>query len=125
LNKVISFSTVSKGNIIDFKEEKELIKFVLKNHSWTHIKKYKKYISKDHCRDVIKNHYIYQKKWNNISSIYKITYLPNKLFTYYGSYKNIGTRFKYHYYNSKYHNNFLGFFKKAFGWHSFFITLIE
>jgi len=97
----------------------------LKNHSWTYIEKFKKHISEDHCRYVIKDHGLYQKKWKNISGIYKITYLNNKLFTYYGSSKNIGARFKYHYYNGKNQNNFLGLFLNAFGWFYFSFTLIE
>lgn len=51
----------------------------------------------------------------NISGIYKITYLPNKLFTYYGSSQNIGARFKYHYYLGKIQNNNLGLFLNTFG----------
>jgi hypothetical protein len=92
----------------------------LKNHSWTYVEKFKKHISVDHCRDIIKYHSVYLKKWKNISGIYKITYLPNKLFTYYGSSKNIvpsasrrdaeGAILKYHYYLGKYQNNYLGLF---------------
>lgn len=121
-------------------KEKELIKFILKNHSWTYVEKFKKHISVDHCRDMIKYHSVYQNKWKNISGIYKITYLPNKLFTYYGSSKNIvpsatplrfwwgvaeGARLKYHYYLGKIQNNYLGLFLNTFGWSSFSFTLIE
>lgn len=97
----------------------------MKNHSWTYVEKFKKHISVDHCRDMIKYHSVYQKKWKNISGIYKITYLPNKLFTYYGSSKNIGARLKYHYYLGKNQNNYLGLFLNTFGWSSFSFTLIK
>ena len=51
--------------------------------------------------------------------------MSNKLFTYYGSSKNIGARFKYHYYNGKNKNNLLGLFLKVFDWSNFSFTLIE
>jgi hypothetical protein len=76
-----------------------LINFVIKNHSWSYLEKNKKHKSRDHCKDFMPLHSVYQKKWKNISGIYKITYLPNRLFTYYGSSKNIGQRIKYHFYN--------------------------
>lgn len=97
----------------------------MKNHSWTYVEKFKKHISEDHCRDMIKYHSIYQKKWQNISGIYKITYLPNRLFSYYGPSNNVGARLKYHYYLGKHGNNFLGLFLNTFGWSSFSMTLIE
>jgi hypothetical protein len=72
--EVAYYSTYSKDSIITSRKEKELIKFILKNHSWTYVEKFKKHISVDHCRDMIKYHSVYQKKWKNISGIYKITY---------------------------------------------------
>lgn len=125
LDKIACYSTINKIRIITLEKEKELINFILKNHSWTYIEKFKKHISEDHCRDVIKDHGIYQKKWKNISGIYKITNLSNKLFVYYGSSKNREVRFLYHYYNGKNQNNFLGLFLNVFGWSSFSFTLIE
>ena len=40
--------------------------------------------------------------------IYKITFLPLRLFSYYGSSLDLGARFKYHYYNGPKQSNFLG-----------------
>jgi hydroxymethylpyrimidine/phosphomethylpyrimidine kinase len=77
----MNYSTVIGNNTSNLKEAKEIIKFVLKNHSWPYLEKFKKHISKDHCRDVVVNHSIYQKKWQNLVGIYKISYLPNRLFT--------------------------------------------
>jgi group I intron endonuclease len=105
--------------------EKELFKFILENHSWPYVQKFKKHICKDHCRYIINYHSYYQKKWEQISGIYKITFLPNRLFTYYGSSKSIGKRIKYHYYNGSNKNNFLGLLINTFGWSSFSITLVE
>jgi group I intron endonuclease len=67
----------------------------------------------------------FRNKWNGVSGIYKITFLPFRLFTYYGSSSNLGLRFKYHYYNGPKQRNFLWFFLKTFGWTKFSITVIE
>jgi len=96
-----------------FNEEKQLINFVLKNRPY--IEKFKKHKCVEHCRDFVKYHNLYQKKRKNISGIYKITYLPCRLFTYYGSSNNIGRRIKYHYYHTGKQKNFLGSFIKLFG----------
>jgi hypothetical protein len=69
----------------------------MKNHSWLYIEKLKKHKSLDHCRDFSNNHTLSWKKWKGLVGINKITYLPNRLYTYYGSSKNIGNRIKYHY----------------------------
>jgi hypothetical protein len=84
-----------------------LINLVLKNNSWPFIEKRKKHRFIEHCKNIIKDHNVFQKKWLNTSGIYKITFLPIKLFTYYGSSKNIGQRIKYHYYNGKKEKKFL------------------
>jgi group I intron endonuclease len=55
----------------------------------------------------------------------KITFLPFRLFTYYGSSSNLGMRFKYHYFNGAKKGNFLGIFLSVFGWSNFSITVIE
>ena len=93
--------------------------------SWPHIVRDKKHISVDHCREVPNNILSFRNKWNGISGIYKITFLPFRLFTYYSSSSNLGMRFKYHYYNGPKQRNFLGFFLKTFGWTKFSITVIE
>ncbi|WP_460624620.1 hypothetical protein [Isoptericola nanjingensis] len=54
-----------------------------------------------------------------------MTFLPFRLFTYYGSSVNMGQRIKYHYYNTPKGNNFLALFLKTFGWHNFSITVVE
>ena len=82
-------------------------------------------MSVDHCRDMPNNILSFRNKWNGVSGIYKITFLPFRLFTYYGSSSNLGIRFKYHYYNGAKLCNFLGFFLKTFGWTNFAITVIE
>ena len=80
----------------------------------------KKHISTDHCRDIPNNILSFKNKWNRVSGIYKITFLPFRLFTYYGSSPlsptvrtDLGMRFKYHYYNGAKQRNFLGLFIKT------------
>jgi len=51
--------------------------------------------------------------------------LPCRLFTYYGSFNNIGRRIKYHYYHTGKQRNFLGNFIEFFGSFSFSVTLIK
>jgi len=82
-------------------------------------------MSVDHCRDIPNNILSFRNKWNGVSGIYKITFLPFRLFTYYGSSSDLGMRFKYHYYNGAKQRNFLGLFLKTFGWTNFAITVIE
>ncbi len=67
----------------------------------------------------------FSKKFKGVSGIYKITFTPLKLFSYYGSSKNIGQRLKYHYYNGKNQNTFLGLLIYIFGWKFFTVTVIE
>lgn len=55
--------------------------------------------------------------------IYKLTFLPCRLFTYFGSSKNLGLRFKYHSYNTSKENTFLAIFIKTFGWD--WVTVVE
>jgi hemolysin activation/secretion protein len=68
---------------------------------------------------------IFLQKWEGIADIYKITYLKYKIFTYYGSSKNLGARLKYHFYTSPTHNTFLGLFLNTFTWKKFSISIIE
>jgi group I intron endonuclease len=103
----------------------KLINLVLKRNSWPFIEKNKKHTYVEHCSSFSKDHNLFQKKWLNLSGIYKITFLPIKMFTYIGSSKKIGQRIKYHYYNGSKQNNFLGLFIKEFGWSFFSVTLIE
>nr|UEK25975.1 hypothetical protein [Mutinus fleischeri] len=85
----------------------------------------KKHRSVNHCHDFWINHSTFQKKWWNVSGIYKITYLNSRHFYYYGSSRNLGQRLKYHYYNGPSQINFLGLFLKRFGWKKFTVTIIE
>jgi len=61
----------------------------------------------------------------NCIGVYKVTYLTYRIFTYYGSSKNVGKRVKYYYYNGSNQKKFFGLFLKVFGWSSFSVTLIE
>jgi group I intron endonuclease len=106
-------------------EASKAYRHILKYMSWPYIVRAKKHISVDHCRDIPNNILSFRNKWNGISGIYKITFLPFRLFTYYGSSFDLGMRFKYHYYNGAKQRNFLGFFLKTFGWTNFAITVIE
>ena len=102
-----------------------LLNFILYNHSWPYVEKFKKDRKVDDCSNFVVNHTFYQYKWENVSGIYKITYLLNHLFTYYGSSLNTGERIKYHYYNGGKQNNFLGLFISTFYGSYFSLTLIE
>lgn len=103
----------------------KLYSHVLRFKSWPKISKYKKHKAIDHCRDVPNNLTQFRNKWKGKSGIYKITYLPYRLFTYYGSSVDLSLRFKYHYFNTPKKNNYLGLFLRVFGWSNFSITVIE
>lgn len=60
-----------------------------------------------------------------MAGVYKITFLPFRLFTYYGSSINLGQRLKYHFYNTSKQTNILALFIKSFGWSCFSITIVE
>lgn len=81
--------------------------------------------SEFHCKDVNKGQLAFRNHWKGISGIYKITFLPFRMFTYYGSTKDFAQRLKYHYYNGPKQNNFLGLFLSVFGWSCFSITIVE
>lgn len=102
-----------------------IFNFIIKNKTWPFIQRFKKHVSIDHCRFFYKEHIIFQNKWKGISGIYKISFLPLRLFTYYGSSVNLGQRFKYHYYNTSKSNSFLGLMIKIFAWSYFSVTVIE
>lgn len=102
-----------------------LFKFILGNGSWSYVERFKKHRYIEHCKNFGKDHLLFQKKWNKVSGIYKITYLPYRMFTNYGSSKNIGQRIKHHYYNTHKQKSFLGLFFQNFDKSLFSITLIE
>lgn len=85
----------------------------------------KKHRSVDHCHDFLNQHSTFQKKWWNVSGIYKITYLNCRHFYYYGSSRNLGQRLKYYYYNGPSQISLLGIFLKRFGWKTFSVTIVE
>lgn len=45
-----------------------------------------------------------------------MTFLPCRLFTYIGSSRDLGARFKYNFYMASKVQTFLGYFIKVFGW---------
>jgi hypothetical protein len=53
---------------------------------------------------------MFQRKWLNTSGIYKITFLPLMVFSYYGFSQIIREKIKYHYYNKNKQNKFSGLF---------------
>lgn len=103
----------------------KLYHHIFKFMSWPNIVRYKKHKGISHCSDIPKNITAFRKTWLGISGIYKITFLPFRLFTYYGSSSNLGMRFKYHYFNGAKKRNFLGIFLNVFGWSNFSITVVE
>jgi group I intron endonuclease len=92
---------------------------------WPFIQRFKKHKALDHCSDVPNNLTAFRGKWKRVSGIYKITFLPFRIFTYYGSSSDMGMRFKYHYFNGPKQTNFLGLFLQVFGWNNFSITVVE
>lgn len=103
----------------------KLYRHVLRYISWPYKERFKKHKAVSHCKNVPDNIVSFRKKWNNSSGIYKITFLPFKVFTYYGSSSNLGIRFKYHYFNGSKKETFLGQFLRVFGWSKFSITVVE
>lgn len=99
--------------------------FIIKNKSWSNISKVKKHKALSHCNNFVVYQNTFRKKWNNVSGIYKITFTPFKLFFYYGSSKNLGERLKYHFYNGKYQNTFLGLLIYLYGWEKFTVSIVE
>lgn len=102
-----------------------LYRHIIRFKSWPIIIHFKKHKAIDHCQNVPIDLLRFRIKWNGVRGIYKITFLPFRLFTYYGSSVNLGQRFKYHYFITPKSNNFLGLFIKVFGWSCFSITVIE
>lgn len=102
-----------------------LFVLIFKYSAWKQVQRFKKHVAVDHCRNFETEHNSFIKKWNGFSGIYKITFLPLKLFTYYGSSSNLGQRFKYHYYNGSRNKGFLGMFLSVFSWSSFSVSVVE
>jgi hypothetical protein len=102
----------------------QLYHLIFNNTKWPSITKFKKHKAVDHSNNFYISPYKFYNKWINKSGIYKITFLNFKLFTYYGSSKNLGSRLKYHYYTSPNKDNFLGIFLNYFTWKLFSVTII-
>ena len=99
----------------------DIYNFVFKNKSWPFFRRFKKHTSLDNYKKCSsppaglleeKNFLKFRKKWKGKSGIYKLTFLPCRLFTYFGSSKDLGERFKYHYYNTYKSTTFLALFIK-------------
>ena len=112
----------------------DIYNFVFKNKSWPFFRRFKKHTSLDNYKKCSsppaglleeKNFLKFRKKWKGKSGIYKLTFLPCRLFTYFGSSKDLGERFKYHYYNTSKEKTFLALFIKTFCWDSFALTVVE
>lgn len=110
----------------------EIYNFIVKNKSWPLVKRCKKHRALDHYKNSSssaaennKNFLKFRKRWQGKAGIYKITFLPFRLFTYIGSSKDLGARFKFHRYMTPKVDTFLGYFIRTFGWDYFSITVIE
>lgn len=106
-------------------DNNDLFRKIIKNKPWPQLNKSKKHVAVDHCPKFKGNHSKFIKKWWGTSGIYKITFLPFRLFTYYGSSVNLGERLKYHYYNTPKQTTLLGLFINTFGWDMFSVTIVE
>lgn len=115
-------------------EPGKLYRHILRFMPWPHVERNKKHGAKGHCGNVPLGITSFRRSWNGVSGIYKITFLPFRIFTYYGSSVDLSMRFKYHYFflllrrrrrtGSK-QGNFLGMFLSVFGWENFSITVVE
>lgn len=106
-------------------EAGKMYRHIINYMPWTSILRNKKHKAIAHCANVPNDLVGFRTKWKGVSGIYKITFLPFRTFTYYGSSVDLGMRFKYHYYNGPKQGNFLGLFLKTFGWSNFSITVVE
>ena len=123
-------SSVSPVNYLAFSpfistDPAKLYRQTIRYMSWPNILRFKKHKALAHYRDVYNNINSIRKPWIGVSGIYKITFIHFRLFTYFGSSTDLGSRMKYHYYNSPKQRNLLGLFLKVFGWSHFSITIIE
>lgn len=123
INPFTSLLVLTKFNE---KQINSLYSHFLKKNSWKKINRFKKHKAIDsfNCSGSVPIS-IFISKWWDHSGIYKITLLPFRLFTYYGSSKNLGQRIKYHYTNGKYHDNHLGLAFSFFGLQFFSFTIVE
>lgn len=85
-----------------------LYRHVIKYRSWSKVKRFKKHKVIDHCGDVCNDLTKFRNKWKGVSGVYKITFRPYRQFTYWGSSVDLGSRFKYHFFNGSKQRSFLG-----------------
>jgi len=102
-----------------------LYQHILRFLNWSHIQRFKKHKAVAHCNDIPNSLTAFRRQWKEVSGIYKITFIPFRMLTYYGSFSDLGIRFKYHYSNGPKQNNFLGLFLRVFGWNNISITVVE
>lgn len=77
-------------------EAGKMYRHIIKFMSWAGIQRFKKHKAIAHCGNVPNDLLAFRTKWKGVSGIYKITFLPFRMFTYYGSSVDLGMRFKYH-----------------------------
>lgn len=122
------YSKIPLWTIVGSKDPGLMYKLIIKNKVWNKLIKFKKHKAVAHCSNYGKDskaNLLFRRNWANIGGIYKITYLPFKLFSYYGSTKNFAQRFKYHNNSTPKNNTLLGLFIRTFGWKSFSMTIVE
>ena len=115
---LMKFSSSDPGN---------LYRHVIKYSDWPVIRVFKKHPMVAHCPDPAVSVSLnqFRANWKGQGGIYKITFRPFRLFSYYGRTNDFSVRLKYHFYNGSKQNNFLGLFLRTFGWEYFTITIVE
>ena len=104
---------------------RKLYRHVIKYSGWPFIRAFKKHPMVAHCPDPAVSLTQFRANWKGQGGIYKITFRPFRLFSYYGRTNDFSVRFKYHFFNGSKQNNFLGLFLRTFGWECFTITIVE
>jgi group I intron endonuclease len=103
----------------------KIYRHVIKFSDWPFIRTFKKHPMVAHCPDPAVSLNQFRANWKGQGGIYKITFRPFRLFSYYGRTNDLSVRLKYHFYNGSKQNNFLGLFLRTFGWEFFTITIVE
>jgi len=68
--KINNYVKVFENNINLSKDRKQLIDFVLRNHSWPYLEKFKKHVCVEHCKNFDEYHNIYIRKNGIIFLVY-------------------------------------------------------
>lgn len=82
-------------NSFIIKEPGNVYRHIVRYMNWPKIERFKKHKALAHCKDVPNSILSFRQVWKGVSGIYKITFLPFRLFSYYGSSVDLGSRFKY------------------------------